>query len=198
MIRAYKIKQPSTSSTNALSTQTTFSSEIQSSLIEPSPHFRQKNRPQCRIGLKHSLRTKENKVKNVILPQYIYIHTHTQTNTHAHTHTHIYIYIQTNTHTHIQTHTHTTHIYTYIYIQTNTCTHSHTHAHTHTHRVRGREREEEELVSWCFEPSQLQRITSGLSHSFHKSSFHKSCFVVVFLAYLYSAGTQHGNLHPAG
>ena len=38
------------------------------------------------------------------------------------------------------------------------------------------------LVSWCFEPSQLQRITSGLnsnfslspSHSFHKSIHHKS------------------------
>ena len=59
-----------------------------------------------------------------------------------------------------------------------------------------------QLVSWCFEPSQLQRITSGLNTSFtlsstyscHKSSYHKSCF----LAYLYSAGTQHGNLHPAG
>ena len=41
-----------------------------------------------------------------------------------------------------------------------------------------------ELVSWCFEPSQPQRITSGLktnftlspSYSFHKSSYHKSCF----------------------
>ena len=66
------------------------------------------------------------------------------------------------------------------------------------------------LLIWCFEPSQPQRITSGLntnltlspSYSFHKSSYHKSCFVVVvvvvFLAYLYSAGTQHGNLHPAG
>ena len=40
------------------------------------------------------------------------------------------------------------------------------------------------LVSWCFEPSQPQRITSGLntnftlspSYSFHKSSYHKSCF----------------------
>ena len=38
------------------------------------------------------------------------------------------------------------------------------------------------LVSWCFEPSQLRRITSGLntnftlspSHSFHKSLYHKS------------------------
>ena len=49
---------------------------------------------------------------------------------------------------------------------------------------------EEELVSWCFEPSQPQMITSGLntnftlfpSYSFHKSSYHKSCFfVVVFL-----------------
>ena len=41
-----------------------------------------------------------------------------------------------------------------------------------------------QLVSWCFEPSQPQRITSGLntnfklspSHSFHKSSHHKSFF----------------------
>ena len=64
-----------------------------------------------------------------------------------------------------------------------------------------------ELVSWCFEPSQPQRITSGLNknftlsagYSFHKSSYHKSCFFLVFfLAYLYSAGTQHGNPHQAG
>ena len=60
------------------------------------------------------------------------------------------------------------------------------------------------LLSWCFKPSQPQRITSGLntnftlspSQSFHKSSYHK--VMVFFLAYLYSAGTQHGNLHPAG
>ena len=40
------------------------------------------------------------------------------------------------------------------------------------------------LVSLCFEPSQPQRITSGLntnftlspSYSLHKSSYHKSCF----------------------
>ena len=58
------------------------------------------------------------------------------------------------------------------------------------------------LFSWCFEPSQPQRITSGLnknftlspSYSFHKSSYHKSCFG----GYLYSAGTQHGKMHPAG
>ena len=58
------------------------------------------------------------------------------------------------------------------------------------------------LLSWCFEPSQPQRITSGLntnltlspSYSFHKSSYHKSCF----WAYLYSEGTQHRNLHLAG
>ena len=39
------------------------------------------------------------------------------------------------------------------------------------------------LVSWCFEPSQLQNITSGLntnftpspSYSFHKSLYHKLC-----------------------
>ena len=60
----------------------------------------------------------------------------------------------------------------------------------------------QKLVSWCFEPSQPQRITSRLntnftlspSYSFHKSSYHKSCFG----AYLYSADTQHGNLPPAG
>ena len=41
-----------------------------------------------------------------------------------------------------------------------------------------------QLISWCFELSQPQRITSGLntnfslspSYSFHKSSYHKSCF----------------------
>ena len=33
------------------------------------------------------------------------------------------------------------------------------------------------------------------SYSFHKSLYHKSWFV---LACLHSAGTQHGNLHPAG
>ena len=61
-----------------------------------------------------------------------------------------------------------------------------------------------ELVGWCFKSSQPQRITSGLntnftlspSHSFYKSSYHKSC--LFFLAYLYSTGTLHGNLHPAG
>ena len=44
------------------------------------------------------------------------------------------------------------------------------------------------LVSWCFEPSQPQRTTSGLntnftlspSYSFHKSSYHKSCFQNIF------------------
>ena len=69
----------------------------------------------------------------------------------------------------------------------------------------GGERERvSQLVSWCFKPSQPQRITSGLdtnftlspSQSFHKSSYHKVMWV--FLTYLYSADTQHGNLHPAG
>ena len=82
------------------------------------------------------------------------------------------------------------------------------------------------LVSWCFEPSQPQRITSGLntnfnlspSHSFHKSLDHKSFLLkpqlkfypqfrnakpekndnTCFGSYLYSASTHHGNLHPAG
>ena len=65
--------------------------------------------------------------------------------------------------------------------------------HTRTHRDGGRgqrEREtERELVSWCFEPCQLQTITSGLNtsfilsptYSFHKSSYHKSCFVSLFI-----------------
>ena len=73
----------------------------------------------------------------------------------------------------------------------------------------GQERESEcvcvvvVVVSWCFESSQPRRITSGLNtnftlsagYSFHKSSYHKSCF---FLAYLYSADTQHGNPHQVG
>ena len=60
------------------------------------------------------------------------------------------------------------------------------------------------LVSWCFESSRPQRITSGMnknfilspSYSFHKSWYHKSC-LLFFLAYLYSTGSQHRNLHPA-
>ena len=72
-----------------------------------------------------------------------------------------------------------------------------------------RDPESIDVVSWCFESSQQQRIASGLntnfticpSYSFHKSSYQKSCFfVVVFflsLLILYSVGTQQGNLHPA-
>ena len=45
------------------------------------------------------------------------------------------------------------------------------------------------LVSWCFEPSQPQKITSGLNtnfalspaYSFHKSSYHMSCFLSTFI-----------------
>ena len=43
------------------------------------------------------------------------------------------------------------------------------------------------LVSWCFEPSQPQRTTLGLntnftlSYSFHKSSYHKSCFLRLYI-----------------
>ena len=48
-------------------------------------------------------------------------------------------------------------------------------------------------VCWCFEPSQPQRITSGLnanfilfpSYSFHKSWYYKSCFFVVFFWPIY-------------
>ena len=53
----------------------------------------------------------------------------------------------------------------------------------------------ENLVSWCFEPSQQQRITSGLntnftlspSYSFHKSSYHKSCLFVFKPIYILQA-----------
>ena len=60
-----------------------------------------------------------------------------------------------------------------------------------------REETRKKLVSWCFEPSQPQRIISVLntnftlspSYSFHKSSYYRSCFCfVLFLAYLYSHG----------
>ena len=45
------------------------------------------------------------------------------------------------------------------------------------------------LVSLCFEPGEPQRITSGLNknftlspcYSFHKSSYHKSCFWSLFI-----------------
>ena len=81
------------------------------------------------------------------------------------------------------------------------------------------------LVIWCFEPSQPQRIASGLNtnfnlspiYSFNKSLYHKSFFLffpkttaqilstisesktqkTCFWAYLYSVGTQHGNLKSA-
>ena len=47
------------------------------------------------------------------------------------------------------------------------------------------------LDSFCFEPSQSQRFTSGLdinfipspSYSFHKLFYHKSCFVVVVVVF---------------
>ena len=50
-----------------------------------------------------------------------------------------------------------------------------------------------QLVSWCFEPSQPQRITSGLdtnftpspSYSFHESFYRKSCFCVCFFWPIY-------------
>ena len=45
------------------------------------------------------------------------------------------------------------------------------------------------VCSRCFEPSQLHRITTGLntnftlspSYSFHESSYHKSCFLSLFM-----------------
>ena len=46
-----------------------------------------------------------------------------------------------------------------------------------------------QLVSWCFEPDQPQRITSGLNtnftltanYSFHESFYHKSCYFSPFI-----------------
>ena len=61
-----------------------------------------------------------------------------------------------------------------------------THAALTKNRIsmRGRDSLVGWLVSWCFKPSQPQSITSGLdtnftlstSYSFHKSSYHNSCF----------------------
>ena len=56
------------------------------------------------------------------------------------------------------------------------------------------------LVGWCTEPSQPQRITPGLktaftlspSYSFHRSLYHKPCFF--FLAYLYSGRVTYFTL----
>ena len=50
------------------------------------------------------------------------------------------------------------------------------------------------LVSWCFEPSQPQRITSGLNTNFTLSpsySFHKSCFLSLFTFH------EHSTWEPA-
>ena len=109
---------------------------------------------------------------------------------------------RTHTHTHASTHIHTL---------------THAHKHTNCQPAAGQNwfsflpgqpqksvilQGRDWLVSWCIEPSQPQLITSGLninfrlspSYSFHKSLHPKSCFS----AYSYSAGTQHGNLHPTG
>ena len=48
---------------------------------------------------------------------------------------------------------------------------------------------EQDLVGWCFQPSQPQRITSGLNTNFTLSpshSFHKSCFLSPFIFCQYS------------
>ena len=55
------------------------------------------------------------------------------------------------------------------------------------------------LVSWCSEPSQPQRITSGLntnftlspSYPFHQLSYHKSCFFSLFIF------RRHSSREPA-
>ena len=55
-----------------------------------------------------------------------------------------------------------------------------------------------QLVSWCFEPSQPQRITSGPntnmnlspSYSFHKSLYHESLFLEPKLKFYPQFGTR--------
>ena len=59
-----------------------------------------------------------------------------------------------------------------------------------------------QLVSWCFEPSQPKRITSGLNtnltlsagYSFHKSSYHKSCVYFFFSLFIFRG---HSTREPA-
>ena len=62
-----------------------------------------------------------------------------------------------------------------------------------------------QLVSWCFEPSQPQRITSGLntnvtpspSYSFYRSSYHTSCcFQPIYIPWALNMGTciQQGDV----
>ena len=62
-----------------------------------------------------------------------------------------------------------------------------------------------QLVSWCFEPNQPQRITSGLNtnftlsprYSFQNSSYHKSCFLQpIYIPWALNTGTciQQGDL----
>ena len=71
----------------------------------------------------------------------------------------------THKHTHRQTHTHYTHARTHTYARVCACTQTHRYTHYCTHtRTHTR-------VSWCFEPSQPQRITSGLTHA-RKSHHH--------------------------
>ena len=86
------------------------------------------------------------------------------------------VWVRACAHAHSDTHTRGC---AYIHIHAHTSIQTRTRARTHTHRERERERER-----WCFEPRQPQRFTSGLntsftlsqSYSFHKSSYHKSCF----------------------
>ena len=59
----------------------------------------------------------------------------------------------------------------------------------HRERASERERARERESVLCFEPRKAQRITSGLktnftlaqTYSFHKSSYHKSCFFSLFI-----------------
>ena len=122
-------------------------------------------------------------------------YTQTRARAHAHSFTHSLSYIHTHTHTH-------------------TCMNTHTHTLISPTPVRSRVRTEYTrltrglpwfssqilcyLVSWCFEPSQPQRITSGLntnftlspSYSFHKSFYHKTCFEPVSIPRALNTGTR--------
>ena len=92
MIRTCKIKRPSTSSTNALPTQTTLSSEIRSSLTElhktinTLPSEQSSTMPHTITPLTADKRKQGQKCNFTTI--YIYTHTHTDKHTRAHTHTH--------------------------------------------------------------------------------------------------------------
>ena len=98
----------------------------------------------------------------------------------------------------------------YARARTHTQTHTHKHTHTHTHtlirtsawqRERERERERERVSSfvlWALSTTKDYIRAERKLHSISGSKlFIPQVMFFFFLAYLHSAGIQHGNLHPA-